>query len=192
MAIPWSTIFWLVGINFVCPTLPFLWPLRVTSVTGSVLHLPWWLVLVVANLAGAFGMWPVYLLARHHAHRWQGALERIPKLQKLRQRWNGNMFIIQILLQAVPLPDMVSSTLAGCEQYPFRRLLLAQFIGRSFHNLPLVIGGLALEKLGWLPTLLRITNHPVTWVLISGLAVLWVWRQIILVRQPEKELDRTP
>lgn len=165
----------MIVINVITPSFPFIFPIRVALTVAAVGVAPWWTVLILANLAGGLGMLPVYALARWKAaDYWQARLGRQPTLSRLRSRWRNNMFVVQVLLNATPLPDVISGGLAGCERYPIWRFLLAQLLGRSFHNLPLVIGGLWLADSPWLPKLLGWLQHPLLWIGLVAAAAIWM------------------
>lgn len=172
-------VWWqLIWINLATPSLPFIFPIRVAVILDAATHLPWWAVLGTASIAGAIGMLPVYAIARWHAaDRWHRRIERYPSLIRLRHRWRSNMFVVQVLLHATPVPEVVASGLAGCERYPVWRFLLAQLVGRICHNLPLVVGGLLLADVPWFQKALHALQHPVTWLVIAGLGGLWWYIQ---------------
>lgn len=170
-----DTVFWqMVAINLATPTLPFIFPLRLAITAAAVNTNPWWLVLLVANLAGGVGMLPVYVLARWKAaDAWHTRCERYPVLQRLRRRYRSNMFMVQVLMNATPMPDIVSSGLAGCEQYPIWRFLLSQVIGRSFHNVPLILGGLLFADNPWFSRAIALLHHPMVWAIVISTAIIW-------------------
>lgn len=164
----------MVAINLATPTAPFIFPLRLALTAAAVKTNPWWLVLLTANLAGGLGMLPVYALARWRAaETWHARCEQYPLLHRLRQRYRTNMFIVQVLMNATPMPDVVSAGLAGCERYPIWRFVLSQIIGRSFHNVPLVLGGLLFAQSPWFIRGLALLRHPALWIIVVTTALLW-------------------
>ncbi len=176
----------LVWVNLVTPNFPFIFPLRMATTASAVSVLPWWSVLFIANLCGGLGMLPVYAIARWRAaDAWHARIEEDETIRRLRHRWRSNMFIIQVLMNATPLPDLVSSGFAGCERFSIWRFLLSQVIGRSFHNLPLVLGGLFLERFSWFSSVVRIARHPLSIVGAIIIAVgLWLFHTRRKAKQP--------
>jgi len=154
--------------NLICPALPVLFPWRVAATAAAVQVLPWWLVLIGANALGAIGMLPILFVFRHYgAQPWNDLSRRWPVVQACRRRFRRNMFGLQIALNATPLPDYVSCALAGSERYSVFRFWTAQFIGRTIHNLPLVIGGTILSHFPFFKVLRQMLGHPV----VIGLAI---------------------
>jgi membrane protein YqaA with SNARE-associated domain len=100
-------------------------------------------------------------------------LKRNKKFRRLRYRTRRSMFLTQILLNGTGLPDFICSWLAGYQRYPFWKLLLAQIIGRSFHNVPIVFTGVLLGRFAWFSGLVTIMRHPLVVVITTAAMILW-------------------
>lgn len=175
-------VWWMVFYNFITPTIPLLFPWRGMSTAAAVHVLPWWVVLLLANGLGGLGMLPVTLWFRQHGpEQRQHMIEHFPLLGTIRHRYRRNMFLAQIMLNATPLPDYASSWLAGSERYPLWRLWLAQLVGRTFHNLPLVLAGWLTVKAPWFMAWYGFVNSP--WVSICALVVAITFIGLFFVRQ---------
>ena len=174
-----AAVLWqLIWVNLVSLE-PFTMTLRVSITAGAVDVIPWPVVLLVAATASSIGVLPVYFLTRWKiAHPWERQVAAHTTIARLRTRWRGHMFLWQIVLNAIPFVDLVGTGLAGCERYPFWRLFPALVIGRSIHNLPVVLGGLMLAKQPWFQTWLSIVRLPVVTGLIC-LIVLLVFLVVI-------------
>lgn len=166
----------LVVANLLTPNAPFIFPWRMAATAEAATVYPWWIVLSIANLCGAIGMIPVYALARWFAaDSWHQRIERYPVLQQLRHRWRSNMFVVQICMNATPLPDVVSSGLAGCERYPLWKFMLSQILGRSFHNVPLILGGALLGRFPWFQKLMTFITQPLVMIaIVLVTALIWL------------------
>lgn len=156
-------------------------PLRVAMTMGAVDTLPWWLVLIVASIAGAVGIMPLYFLAKWKiAHPWQRQVVVHPELARLHTRWRRHMFLWLLILCSIPYVDLVGTGLAGCERYPFRRMLAVLLLGRCIHNLPLVLGGLLLAKYAWFQSFTQTLRHPAIGL---GLIVVLLASVVIVTRR---------
>jgi membrane protein DedA with SNARE-associated domain len=159
----------MIGYYLVTPTVPYLWPWRLSATAAATTTTPWWLVVIIANAAGAVGMLPIaWAMRRLGADRLDELTNRWPLLGRLHRWCHGNMFLLQIALNFTLLPDYVSCALAGGVRYPLRRLWLAQLLGRTTHNLPIVLGGAALVQHPWFLVLRGFLEHP----LVIAAAVL--------------------
>lgn len=106
---------------------------------------------------------------------WQRMLQRDLPYRRLRYRLRRNMFLTQVMMNVTPLPDFISSSLAGYERYPFSRLLISQLIGRTFHNGWLVLGGAVLGRYPWFQQGMSFIGQPLVMLTLT-LATFIIWR----------------
>lgn len=136
---------------------------RVTTTMAAVEVLPWWQLAPLAAAAGAIGSLPIVLFTRRQNGEWIEELTALhPSLAWLHRTCRRNMFLLQTLISISILPDPVGPAIAGYERYPLWRFCLAQFIGRTLHNIPLVLSGVFLAQFPWFHYLHDLVQHPIT------------------------------
>jgi membrane protein DedA with SNARE-associated domain len=171
----------LVLLNFITPTYVIIFPLRmaVTIATATTHH--WLIVTELAVISGSLGMIPVYAMTRWWAaNRWNHLWQENNGIIRWRQRLRRRMFLYQIVLNVIQVPDPGLSALAGCEKYPLKRFLLAQLIGRHFHVVPLVLYGTAFKHVPFFQPFIAAMQQ-VPWFHRALVILSSPWTSIILI-----------
>ncbi len=182
--------FWMmVWYNLITPTIPFpFFIYRAAATATATATTPWWIVLIVANVIGAAGM---LHLVKGYQHGTADLLERTANRSRT-FRWlvshlKRYMFLLQVALNFTLLPDHVSCALAGSTRYSPRRFFLAQCIGRTAHNLPIVLGAKWILSHPWYVGLNRLMYHPIA-IILMLLIVLFILGKALMRRVLDRGL----
>jgi len=124
-------------VNF--PFIPFRPALMVFYFSKDINFL---LVTLVCVLGTTIGVIPVYGMIYKMSEN-KKAKEWLEKgwLQKILNPIKHNMFLIIVLINITPLPDILVGAISGTEKYDFKKFLLANFIGRVIFYFPFALGG---------------------------------------------------
>lgn len=126
-------------VTVLTPNFNFFMPIRPTLLTVVLAqHIPWLAVGLVASIGGVLGVLPLYGIAYRvtedkRVQRWM----RMKGVGRLLRWMQHKTFLLIILLVVTPLPDQLIGIAGGVEQYPLRRFLLANMIGRVLIYVPL-------------------------------------------------------
>ncbi len=178
-----DSAFWkMVWFNLITPTVPFpTFLYRAESTVTATTTTPWWIVLIIANVVGALGQLHLVMIYRRYTSRavdrWRA---RSRTLDWLWRHLSRSMFGLQIALNFTFLPDHLSCLLAGSVKYPLRRFFFAQCIGRTAHNLPLVLGGLWVIKQPWYHRLSEAFYHPAVVATFVGILSILIIRTTVI------------
>ncbi len=168
----WELLFY----NFITPIIPYpFFPLRLGATAAAVTIMPWWVALLVANAVGGLGMVPLTLFYRRIGAqsivRWT---QQHGLLRRLMTLFSRHMFWLQVALNFTLLPDHVSCALAGGTRYSIWRMFIAQLIGRTAHNLPIVLFGTAFATQPEFIRFQRLLLNPTVLTVSIGIAIVYI------------------
>lgn len=174
----WDLLFY----NFITPIMPYpFFPLRLGATAAAVTIMPWWMALLVANAVGGLAMIPLTLVYRRvgaqSIARWA---ERYALLRWLMSLFSRHMFWLQVALNFTLLPDHVSCALAGSVRYPLWRMFVAQLIGRTAHNLPIVLFGAVFATRPEFIRFQHLILNPIVLAVSIGLALVYIAVHVLI------------
>lgn len=166
----WREMTEVITANFLVPFVPWIWATRAAVTAAAAASQPWWIVLLVANLAGLPALIIMTWVIRH-AHGW--VARQWPRLTvpPLRHGLCTSLF----LLGASPAPEYMTALVAGANRCPWPIMIIVIAAGRMLHHLPIVLGGAILGHHPWFRSLLELGRHPLVMVATALIGLLY-WK----------------
>lgn len=100
------------------------------------------LVIITCVIGTTLGVIPLYG-AIFKAHETELGVKWLKNkmFKKILKKIDRNMFLIIIIINITPLPDILIGAVAGSDKYDFKKFILANMIGRIIFYTPFALGG---------------------------------------------------
>lgn len=130
-------------VTLAAPTLNFALPIRPTWLLFLLPAQVHWVIVAVVGIAGSsIGVLPLYWAT--HKVKNHDKVQRWLKyrwIQWFLRRFERRPFLLIVALILTPVPDQLLGVLGALENYPTRKYLLANIVGRVLLYVPLTLVG---------------------------------------------------
>lgn len=133
----------LLVVTATAPTFNFVLPIRPTWLLFLLpAQINWLIVALVGVVGSTIGVLPLFWAMKKvkdaaTVQKWL----RYRWLQRFLQRFKHRPFLLIIALTLTPIPDQLIGILGALENYPLKKYVLANAIGRLFFYIPIALAG---------------------------------------------------